>query len=620
MPPLPACEASNCSNFEKPSQLRKPGNVPLAALAGYGTLLVANYWHSSSSSSCLRELLSIDTELKPPSCRLLVLWFCIQLALPGLLLVHQEKMQWPCDGSKIAKKVKNPNYGVRGHDGQAENLDCPACGYSFSNDNEWPGLPAGVKFDPSDEELLAHLAAKVDPDAAKAHPFINEFIPTLNGEDGICYTHPENISGVRNDGSSAHFFHRPAKAYTTGTRKRRKIQSGHEIGNGLEMRWHKTGKTRSVTKKTGEKIGWKKIMVLYITSGKKAKPDKTNWVIHQYHLGKQEEEKEGEFVVSKVFCQLQPRQCGLGRKEDDDDSEHLAMEMAEQQSYSHHHSSPSTFSNSNNILAAPPPPQTPGPCQRQAVKQHKGLLATITEDVERLQASLSGYSHNTNQNSDQSYLAMGYESTLSCKSASKIQGLVNYSAQCSPELGEKDTCCSEDKREFGKELQLDQFHGAVNNPTELSIVCSRSDAPSIARKQMLDTFDSEVLKFLSSENLDITLRLQRSSDVENVKGVDHAGCDREVGLQRSLGAIDNGGKDQGSCRREGRDPEKDGHKVDFGLENIVLDTPPDFLLESFLNSQESTDWLGKKKFWSDSSQKTEDGSFFDFLRDSQTSV
>ncbi|KAJ4899261.1 NAC domain-containing protein 73-like isoform X2 [Raphanus sativus] len=32
--------------------------------------------------------------------------------------------------------------------------------------------------------------------------------------------------------------------------------------------------------------------------------------MHQYHLGTNEEEKEGELVVSKIFYQTQPRQCG----------------------------------------------------------------------------------------------------------------------------------------------------------------------------------------------------------------------------------------------------------------------------------------------------------------------
>lgn len=58
-----------------------------------------------------------------------------------------------------------------------------------------PGLPAGVKFDPSDQEILEHLEAKVRLDAHKIHPLIDEFIKTLEGENGICYTHPEKLPG-----------------------------------------------------------------------------------------------------------------------------------------------------------------------------------------------------------------------------------------------------------------------------------------------------------------------------------------------------------------------------------------------------------------------------------------
>ena len=59
----------------------------------------------------------------------------------------------------------------------------------------------------------------------------------------------------------------------------------------------------------GKQKGCKKILVLYTNFGKNRKPEKTNWVMHQYHLGQHEEEKEGELVVSKIFYQTQPRQC-----------------------------------------------------------------------------------------------------------------------------------------------------------------------------------------------------------------------------------------------------------------------------------------------------------------------
>lgn len=46
-------------------------------------------------------------------------------------------------------------------------------------------------------------------------------------------------------------------------------------------------------------------MVLYLTPVRGGKAEKTNWVMHQYHIGTGEDEKEGEYVVSKVFYQQQ---------------------------------------------------------------------------------------------------------------------------------------------------------------------------------------------------------------------------------------------------------------------------------------------------------------------------
>ncbi|KAG9145500.1 hypothetical protein Leryth_026470 [Lithospermum erythrorhizon] len=104
---------------------------------------------------------------------------------------------------------------------------------------------------------------------------------------------------VKQDGSISHFFH--LITYNIlGTRKRRKIQDG-DFG---DVRWHKTGRTKPVTL-DGVRRGCKKIMVLYVSPAKGGKAEKTNWVMHQYHLGTQEDEKEGEYVVSKIFYQQQ---------------------------------------------------------------------------------------------------------------------------------------------------------------------------------------------------------------------------------------------------------------------------------------------------------------------------
>ena len=54
-------------------------------------------------------------------------------------------------------------------------------------------LLAGVKFDPTDQELIEHLEAKVSADSARSHPLIDLFIPTIDSEHGICYTHPEKL-------------------------------------------------------------------------------------------------------------------------------------------------------------------------------------------------------------------------------------------------------------------------------------------------------------------------------------------------------------------------------------------------------------------------------------------
>ena len=61
--------------------------------------------------------------------------------------------------------------------------------------HDLPGLPAGVRFDPTDLELLEHLEGKVKSDTCEVHPLIDEFIPTIDGENGICYTHPEKLPG-----------------------------------------------------------------------------------------------------------------------------------------------------------------------------------------------------------------------------------------------------------------------------------------------------------------------------------------------------------------------------------------------------------------------------------------
>ncbi|PKA54511.1 NAC domain-containing protein 8 [Apostasia shenzhenica] len=223
---------------------------------------------------------------------------------------------WLVDSKRIAKKIKSAS--ERGDPKTIKWISnptkaCPKCSYIINNDDvvqEWPGLPSGVKFDPSDQEMLLHLMAKLGKAGVQPHPFINEFILTVEDDNGICYTHPQKLPGVKNDGTVAHFFHRTFKAYNTGTRKRRKIRTDEHA----DVRWHKTGKTKPVLL-DGEHVGCKKIMVLYVSAPKGGKAEKTNWVMHQYHLGTGEDEVDGEYVVSKIFHQQQLKPCERNRED-----------------------------------------------------------------------------------------------------------------------------------------------------------------------------------------------------------------------------------------------------------------------------------------------------------------
>ncbi|KAF8715085.1 hypothetical protein HU200_027637 [Digitaria exilis] len=187
-------------------------------------------------------------------------------------------------------------------------IKCPNCQFGIDTSNVslvCPALPAGVKFDPSDPELLQYLQEKSSLLNSKSHALIDEFIPTIEKEEGICYTHPKNLPGIKMDGSSFHFFHRVSYAYGCGQRKRRKVSG--DVGSACDehIRWHKTGASKAIFDENGIKKGWKKILVLYRGSKRgDNKPDRDNWVMHQYHLGADEDEEDGALVVSKISYQL----------------------------------------------------------------------------------------------------------------------------------------------------------------------------------------------------------------------------------------------------------------------------------------------------------------------------
>ncbi|KAK7348875.1 hypothetical protein VNO80_23617 [Phaseolus coccineus] len=234
---------------------------------------------------------------------------------------------WLVDKSRIATKIKcasgtcDPKKIIWNSN---PTKPCPNCQHDIDNSDvaqEWPGLPKGVKFDPSDQEIIWHLLAKVGVEDSKPHPFIDEFITNLEEDDGICCAHPQNLPGIKQDGSASYFFHRAIKAYNTGNRKRRKITS-QDFG---DARWHKTGRTKPIVLNGAQK-GWKKIMVLYENNGRGGKVEKTNWVMHEYHLGTKEDEHDGEYIFSKVFYQQVVK---LGDKDDQDVPEAIESTIVE---------------------------------------------------------------------------------------------------------------------------------------------------------------------------------------------------------------------------------------------------------------------------------------------------
>ncbi|PWA97148.1 No apical meristem (NAM) protein [Artemisia annua] len=196
------------------------------------------------------------------------------------------------DGRTIAMAIKTTG------------LQCSSRVDNSDASDEWPGFPIGMKFDPSDVQLLEHLAAKCGVGDEKPHVYIDVFIPTIDVDEGICYTHPENLPGARKDGNSFHLFYKTKNADASGQRKRRQIYHGTSSANNV-CRWHKTGKTTHIINKEAPLLsGHKKIFVLYETITGVSRRRKLDWVMHEYHLGSVECEKEGELVVSKIFHKL----------------------------------------------------------------------------------------------------------------------------------------------------------------------------------------------------------------------------------------------------------------------------------------------------------------------------
>lgn len=154
----------------------------------------------------------------------------------------------------------------------------------------WPGLPRGVQFNPSDSDLLWHLAAEMGNGLAHRHPFISEFIKS--GDEGARFgcTHPRDMPGMRQDGHALYFFHKKVNL--------------HNNENDKDISWQKSGPSRSIILDGGLQ-GCKEIFALYAF---KNSPQRTDWELHRYRI-KNTMEDEGELVLSKILYKSQKGHC-----------------------------------------------------------------------------------------------------------------------------------------------------------------------------------------------------------------------------------------------------------------------------------------------------------------------
>jgi hypothetical protein len=109
-----------------------------------------------------------------------------------------------------------------------------------------------------------------------------------------------NTAGITPSGLSKHFFQHNSRVFKRGKQTRCKIQ----LECGMHAMWHKTGNTMPMMV-NGRQRGSKKVVVLQ--TSKNFDQLRTNWVMHHYHLGDLEQEKERELVIYKIFYQTKTR-------------------------------------------------------------------------------------------------------------------------------------------------------------------------------------------------------------------------------------------------------------------------------------------------------------------------
>lgn len=209
-------------------------------------------------------------------------------------------------------------------------------------------------------------------------------------------------------------------------------------------------------------------------------------------------------------------------------------------------------------------PITPSPLDAETVEQRRGLFHTLSEAVDRMWSeSLSGNFQYVGQSSEQTGAIKG-----------------------NPEMVEKGTHSTLERTELQNACELQPVNDLITG-----LQTPQDDFLDVRGGRIND---SDLLKLLANANIQAALKLKSKHNVAE-------GIADETGFKMDISS----GEDM-------------GNKFE-ALENIMLDTPPDFIMESLLNSQEALDVLEKFKLWNDSQKNlgSDDLHFTEFLRDSQ---
>ncbi|KAI3673715.1 hypothetical protein L6452_39843 [Arctium lappa] len=136
-----------------------------------------------------------------------------------------------------------------------------------SSASKQPHLPPGFRFHPTDEELVVHYLKK----KAASAPLPVAIIAEVD----LYKFDPWELPAKATFGEQEWYFFSPRdRKYPNGARPNRAATSGY---------WKATGTDKPVLTSGGtQKVGVKKALVFY--GGKPPKGAKTNWIMHEYRL------------------------------------------------------------------------------------------------------------------------------------------------------------------------------------------------------------------------------------------------------------------------------------------------------------------------------------------------